>query len=712
MSDRLADLGWPAARLGEALAALGPRSGFGVRPVETEAPPGGLAVEGSERLGPWLEATAARLGLEAEPVEAPYAEVGPLLRGAGPALVRLPGSPPRFLALLAGGRGRAAVLTPGQAVERIDPESVRVALCREVEAPVAGTVERLLNDGEVRGRRRRRARQALLDNLLAERRVGGCWVLRPAGAAGFAVQAGVARLPRLLAWLLGAHVCSYGLWVLSWWLLGGMALQGRLERGWLLAWLLLLLTLLPFRLLATAAGASLSIRAGALLKRRLLDGALRLETDDVRHLGVGQLLGCVIESEAVESLALTGGFLGLTAAVELVVAGLVLGAGAGGWPHALVLAGTVLATLLLVRRYYRRRREWTAQRLALTNDLVERMVGHRTRLAQEAGDSWHDAEDQALERYLRGSGRLDRTAAALQVLVPRGWFLAGFLGLAPAFVAGGRSAAALAVGVGGIVLAYRALRNLVEGLEGLVAAAVAWERVRPFWRAASRPEPVGDPAFAAGAPAPTAAPSDGTALLDARDVVFRYRERGEPVLHGVAVRIRPGDRLLLEGPSGGGKSTLAALLAGSRTPSSGLLLLAGLDRETLGAGGWRRRVALAPQFHENHVLIGTFAFNALMGREWPPRPGDLEEAERVCRSLDLGPLLDRMPAGMQQMVGETGWQLSHGEKSRLYLARALLQGAELIVLDESFAALDPQTLRHALAYVLDKAPTVLVIAHP
>ena len=87
-------------------------------------------------------------------------------------------------------------------------------------------------------------------------------------------------------------------------------------------------------------------------------------------------------------------------------------------------------------------------------------------------------------------------------------------------------------------------------------------------------------------------------------------------------------------------------------------------------------------------------------------------AVRVCRALDLGPLLERMPGGLMQMVGECGWQLSHGEKSRLYLARALLQGADLLVLDESFAALDPQTLRHALAYVLDKAPTVLVIAHP
>ena len=63
---------------------------------------------------------------------------------------------------------------------------------------------------------------------------------------------------------------------------------------------------------------------------------------------------------------------------------------------------------------------------------------------------------------------------------------------------------------------------------------------------------------------------------------------------------------------------LAALLAGHRTPSAGLLMLDGLDQETHG-GGWRRRVVLAPQFHDNHVLAETFAFNVLMGRRWPPR---------------------------------------------------------------------------------------------
>ena len=84
----------------------------------------------------------------------------------------------------------------------------------------------------------------------------------------------------------------------------------------------------------------------------------------------------------------------------------------------------------------------------------------------------------------------------------------------------------------------------------------------------------------------------------------------------------------------------------------------------------------------------------------------------ICRELGLGDLLERMPAGFQQMVGESGWQLSHGERSRLYIARALLQQADLIILDESFAALDPENLHRALQCVLRRAPTVLVIAHP
>ena len=65
-----------------------------------------------------------------------------------------------------------------------------------------------------------------------------------------------------------------------------------------------------------------------------------------------------------------------------------------------------------------------------------------------------------------------------------------------------------------------------------------------------------------------------------------------------------------------------------------------------------------------------------------------------------------------QMVGETGWQLSQGERSRMFMARALLQSPEMVVLDESFAALDPETTRLSLQCALARAKTLLVVAHP
>jgi ATP-binding cassette subfamily B protein len=231
-------------------------------------------------------------------------------------------------------------------------------------------------------------------------------------------------------------------------------------------------------------------------------------------------------------------------------------------------------------------------------------------------------------------------------------------------------------------------------------------------KAAARPEVGGSPAFALTPGSGADHSNDAPTMLEVHEIVFRHRDRGVPILEGCNLQIRAGDRLLLEGPSGGGKSTLVSLLSGLRVPDSGLLLLRGLDRQTLGSEGWRRRVVAAPQSHENHVLTETFAFNLLMGRRWPPQPVDVEAVEGICREFGLDDLLSRMPAGLLQLVGETGWQLPHGERSRLYMARALLQEADLVILDESFAALDPETLHRCLRCVLKRAATVLVIAHP
>jgi ATP-binding cassette subfamily B protein len=264
----------------------------------------------------------------------------------------------------------------------------------------------------------------------------------------------------------------------------------------------------------------------------------------------------------------------------------------------------------------------------------------------------------------------------------------------------------LAISSGGLLVSFRALLGLSRGVHELVAARIAWRDVVPLFEAAARPVLVGRPDVALRAAGAT------STVLEASDLVFGYPGRGEPVIRGCDFRIAVGDRVLLQGPSGSGKTTFAALLTGLRVPQSGLVLLRGLDRKTLGTAEWMRRVAAAPQFHENHVLTETMAFNLLMGREWPPTPADLAEAEAICEELGLGELLQRMPAGILQTVGDTGWQLSHGERSRVYIARALLQDADVVVLDESFAALDPGNLRRALACVLSRARSVLVIAHP
>jgi ABC-type multidrug transport system fused ATPase/permease subunit len=178
------------------------------------------------------------------------------------------------------------------------------------------------------------------------------------------------------------------------------------------------------------------------------------------------------------------------------------------------------------------------------------------------------------------------------------------------------------------------------------------------------------------------------------------------------LQIRRGEHVLVEGPSGSGKSTLASILAGLRAPHSGLILLQGVDRHTLGPRNWRRLIASAPQSHENHILSGTLAFNLLMGRQWPPTTEDCVEAERVCRELGLGELLDRMPAGLFQVVGETGWQLSHGERSRVFLARTLLQGTDNLILDETFGSLDPESIQQAMDCVFRRTKTLMLIAHP
>ncbi len=612
----------------------------------------------------WPERAVTGFGRAEEMVLA-LRDLEAVLNRESPVVYEIEGS---YLVVVRAGRN-LRVLRPDLSEHSVSAAAVAAAIRRPFEAQYRAGYESI---GPLSGK----AVAALLREQTAGVRFR-CWKFPEAQRQ--------AKIWRGVLPLVAAHSLQYVLWLASWGVLGSLSFSGHMDRGWLLAWALLLVTLIPFRLLTTWLQGTFAIRLGRMLKRRLLQGALGLSPEEVRTGGVGSFLGQALEAEAIEALAISGGLAGLLAMVELVPAMLLLGR------FAVVLVCWSAGAVFLAWRFLGSYQSWTGKRMELTGHLVEVLAGNRTRLAQQRRGDWHVLEDGALAGYGGVSAEVDRRGSWLVAAVPRGWLVMGLVCVV--------CSASPAVVLGGVLLAFSAFQRMVVSFADVAGAITGWQRIAPLLRRpiANRPQVDNLPYAAAS-----------SRLVEAERLVFRYQGQAVPALRGCDLSIRRGEKILLCGPSGGGKTTLASILAGLRKPDSGLLLINGLDRHTLGEAAWRKQVAVVPQFHENHILTGTLAFNLLMGRE----DDDIEEAEAVCRQIGLGDLLARMPGGVMQMVGDGGWQLSHGERSRVFLARALLQRAELVILDESFAALDPGNLRLAMETTLRRAETLLVIAHP
>ncbi|MDB4990573.1 MAG: hypothetical protein JWN04_5751 [Myxococcaceae bacterium] len=698
-------LSWPEDQLGRLLSELAMAAGFAPR-AQLQGEDGMPAALSADMR---LSCAAEYLGIQLDAVECRYAELDAVLRGLGPAIVHVPrGEHTGYLGVLAGSRGRLLLLHPDGSRTRVRRQVLRHELSRELEQDAESRTRGWLDPLGMQGKRRARAQAALLDSLIGERSVCGIWLLSIEPARSFWTQLrarGVVRRARLgLACALAQVVASS----LAWTLLGSAALSGHIELGWLLAWGLAYASALPAQLGAAWLGGRAITDAATLLKRRLLSGALRLPVEQIRAQGSGRLLAIVSESEALERVGLSGAFSGALALVQLLGASVVLSFGVTGKLHVALLLVWSLVCYLLYRRTLSARGAWTKLRFTLANRFVENVLGHRTRTAQQPEARLHLAEDAELSAYASASNHMGRQQAWASACFGRGWSVLALAALIPALLVARSEPLALALSLGGILQAYYAFQALGASAQSLASASVAWQNVKLLYQAAKQLPQAAPPQLAAL----SAAPSEAAEVLSLRGVGFAYAQRSQPVLRDCSLTLKRGDRVLLEGASGSGKSTLAALLVGLQTPSSGLILLRGLDRGTLGAAAWRRLVVSAPQFHENHLLSATLAFNLLMGRTWPASESDLREAESLCGELGLGPLLLRMPSGLNQEVGETGWQLSHGERSRIFLARALLQRADLVILDESFGALDPETLRLCMRSVFARAPSLVVIAHP
>jgi ATP-binding cassette subfamily C protein len=209
---------------------------------------------------------------------------------------------------------------------------------------------------------------------------------------------------------------------------------------------------------------------------------------------------------------------------------------------------------------------------------------------------------------------------------------------------------------------------------------------------------------------PAAAPPHPAVPLDASieiaGVGFAYHA-GHEVLHGVSIRVAPGERVALVGASGAGKTTLAKLVAGVLEATSGTIRIGGATHAELGPEGVRRAVALVTQ--EVHVFAGPLAADLRLAR---PDATDAELEDALLRVGAL-PWVQRLPEGLATIVGDGGHRLSTSQAQQIALARVLLVDPPIVLLDEATAeagSTGARELEAAAAEVL-RGRTALVVAH-
>ncbi|WP_405854784.1 ABC transporter ATP-binding protein/permease [Streptomyces sp. NBC_01515] len=196
-------------------------------------------------------------------------------------------------------------------------------------------------------------------------------------------------------------------------------------------------------------------------------------------------------------------------------------------------------------------------------------------------------------------------------------------------------------------------------------------------------------------------------------VTFRHvghaydNDQLRPAVHDFTLTVAPGETVALVGASGAGKSTVLNLVIGFIRPTTGQLLLDGTDMNTLDLRTYRRFVSVVPQ--ESILFDGTIRDNVAYGMD----DADEESVRAALRDANALEFVDKLPQGLETLVGERGARLSGGQRQRLAIARALIRDPKVLVLDEATSALDTRSealVQQALARLL-RGRTTFVVAH-
>ena len=367
----------------------------------------------------------------------------------------------------------------------------------------------------------------------------------------------------------------------------------------------------------------------------------------------------------------------------------------------------------------------------LGRNAQRRTAGARAALTAELVDALLTAPDlAAYGRTDDALARVREAEAELAWLARRDASVGGFADGLMVLVVGATMTAVLAAAVaaaaaGQIDRVYVAMLILLcmASFEAVMPLPTAAQRLAGVVAAGRRIFALADREPAVQDPAEPAPPPGPHPTLAVEAVELRYEATmppahggptpgasapgGPAVLRGIDMRLEPGRRVALLGPSGAGKTTLAELLVRFRDPTAGRITLDGVDLRDLRQEDVRRAVGLAGQ--DAHIFNSSIRENVRLAR---PGASDDEIADALRRAR-LWDWVAAQPDGLDTLVGELGAALSGGQRQRLGIARVLLGGAPILVLDEPTAHLDGPTAEALVADILEEAGdrTVLLITH-
>ena len=203
----------------------------------------------------------------------------------------------------------------------------------------------------------------------------------------------------------------------------------------------------------------------------------------------------------------------------------------------------------------------------------------------------------------------------------------------------------------------------------------------------------------------SAQPKDNSVVLE--NVSFRYDGAAKDAVHNVSISIGSGEHIALVGPSGGGKTTTAELIARYFDVTEGSIKRGGADIRDIPADVLMKQVSFV--FQDSRLLKTSILENVRLARP-DASEGEVMQALETAQCMDI---IDKLPNGIHTVIGSAGTYLSGGEQQRIAIARAVLKNAPIIILDEATAFADPdnETKVQAAMGELAKGRTVIMIAH-